>query len=89
MDDLAKKKNTHTTADGTQNVEQEKGKMNIFCHKCAYRARHFARRLAYSPLEEAAWPSAQRFGLAIRRSRVRVPLYPHARFALGRLQFRS
>ena len=30
MDDLAKKKNTHTTADGTQNVEQEKGKMNIF-----------------------------------------------------------
>ena len=34
MDDLAKKKNTHTTADGTQNVEQEKGKMNIFCLVC-------------------------------------------------------
>ena len=56
---------------------------------CAYRARHSAWRLAYSPLEEAAWPSGQRFGLAIRRSRVRVPFYPHAGFALGRLQFRS
>ena len=56
---------------------------------CAYRARHSAWRLAYSPLEETAWPSGQRFGLAIRRSRVRVQLYPHAGFALGRLQFRS
>ena len=49
--------------------------------KCAYRARHSAWRLAYSPLEEVAWPSGQRFGLAIRPSRVRVQLYPHAGFA--------
>ena len=34
--------------------------------------------------EEAAWPSGQRVGLAIRRSRVRVPLWPLAGFALGR-----
>ena len=28
------KNNTHSTADGTQNVEKEKGKMNIFCLVC-------------------------------------------------------
>ena len=31
-------------------------------------------------LEEAAWPSGQRVGLAIQRSRVRVPLWPLARY---------
>ena len=37
---------------------------------------------------EAAWPSGQRVGLAIRRSRVRVPLWPLAGFALGRPEFK-
>ena len=39
--------------------------------------------------KEAAWPSGQRVGLAIRRSRVRVPLWPLAGFVLGRPEFRS
>ena len=38
--------------------------------------------------EEAAWPSGQRVGLAIRRSRVRVPLWPLAGFVLGRPEFK-
>ena len=37
----------------------------------------------------AAWPSGQRVGLAIRRSRVRVPLWPLAGFVLGRREFKS
>ena len=37
---------------------------------------------------EAAWPSGQRVGLAIRRSRVRVPLWPLAVFVLGRPEFK-
>ena len=37
---------------------------------------------------EAAWPSGQRVGLAIRRSRVRVPLWPLAGFVLGRPEFK-
>ena len=37
---------------------------------------------------EAAWPSGQRIGLAIRRSRVRVPLWPLAGFVLGRPEFK-
>ena len=39
--------------------------------------------------QEAAWPSGQRVGLAIRRSRVRVPLWPLAGFVLGRPEFIS
>ena len=39
-------------------------------------------------LREAAWPSGQRVGLAIRRSRVRVPLWPLAGFVLGRPEFK-
>ena len=35
------------------------------------------------------WPSGQRVGLAIRRSRVRVPLWRIARVALGCLEFKS
>ena len=35
-----------------------------------------------------AWPSGQRIGLAIRRSRVRVPLWPLAGFVLGRPEFK-
>ena len=38
---------------------------------------------------EAAVPSGQRVGLAVRRSRVRVPLWPLAGFVLGRLEFKS
>ena len=34
------------------------------------------------------WPSGQRVGLAIRRSRVRVPLWPLAGFVLGRSEFK-
>ena len=34
------------------------------------------------------WPSGQRVGLAIRRSRVRVPLWPLAGFVLGRPKFK-
>ena len=34
------------------------------------------------------WPSGQRVGLAIRRSRVRVPLWPLAGFVLGRSKFK-
>ena len=37
---------------------------------------------------EAAWPSGQRVGLAIRRSRVRVPLWPLAGFVLCRPEFK-
>ena len=37
---------------------------------------------------EAAWPSGQRVGLAIRRCRVRVPLWPLAGFVLGRPEFK-
>ena len=37
----------------------------------------------------AAWPSCQRVGLAIRRSRVRVQLLPLAGFVLGRPEFIS
>ena len=37
---------------------------------------------------EAAWPSGQRVGLAIRRSRVRVSLWPLAGFVLGRPEFK-
>ena len=40
------------------------------------------------PGREAAWPSGQRVGLAIRRSRVRVPLWPLAGFVLGRPEFK-
>ena len=36
----------------------------------------------------SAWPSGQRVGLAIRRSRVRVPLWPLAGFVLGRPEFK-
>ena len=39
-------------------------------------------------LVEAAWPSGQRVGLAIRRSRVRVPLWPLAGFVLCRPEFK-
>ena len=42
---------------------------------------HFLKR-------EAVWPSGQRVGLAIRRSRVRVPLWPLAGFVLGRPEFK-
>ena len=38
---------------------------------------------------EAAWPSDQRIGLAVRRCRVRVPLWPLAGFVLGRPEFNS
>ena len=38
--------------------------------------------------KEAAWPSGQRVGLAIRQSRVRVPLWPLAGFVLGRPEFK-
>ena len=38
--------------------------------------------------KEAAWPSGQRVGLAIRRSRVRVPLWPLAGSVLGRPEFK-
>ena len=37
---------------------------------------------------KAAWPSGQRVGLAIRRSRVGVPLWPLAGFVLGRPEFK-
>ena len=39
--------------------------------------------------KEAVWPSGQRVGLAIRWSRVRVPLWPFAGFVLGRPEFKS
>ena len=38
---------------------------------------------------EGAWPSGQRVGLATRRSRVRVPLWPLAGFVLGLPEFKS
>ena len=37
---------------------------------------------------EAAWPSGQRVGLAIQRSRVRVLLWPLAGFVLGHPEFK-
>ena len=42
----------------------------------------------FNVYEEAAWPSGQRVGLVIRWSRVRVPLWPLAGFALGRPEFK-
>ena len=39
-------------------------------------------------LREAAWPSGRRVGLAIRRSRARVPFWPLAGFVLGRPKFK-
>ena len=39
-------------------------------------------------LSEAVWPSGQRVGLAIWRSRVRVALLPLAGFVLGYLEFK-
>ena len=38
---------------------------------------------------EAAWPSGQRVGLAIRRSRVRVLLWPLAGYVHGSPEFKS
>ena len=38
---------------------------------------------------EGAWPSGQHVGLAIRWSRVRVPLWPLSGFVLGRPEFNS
>ena len=38
---------------------------------------------------ETGWPSGLRVGLAIRRSWVRVPLWPLAGFVLGRPEFKS
>ena len=38
---------------------------------------------------EEVWPSGQRVGLSIRRSRVRVPLWRLAGFVLGRPEFKS
>ena len=43
---------------------------------------------ASSLIWEAAWPCGQGVGLAIRRSRVRVPLWPLAGFVLGRPEFK-
>ena len=40
-------------------------------------------------INEAAWPSGQRVGLAIRRSRVRVLFQPLAGFVLGRPEIKS
>ena len=62
-------------------------------HKCKYklnirRTQGFDLKKLFCPCiclcKEAAWPSGQRVGLAIRRSRVRVPLRPLAGFVLGR-----
>ena len=39
--------------------------------------------------KEAAWPSGQRVGLVIRRSQVRVRLWPLAGFVLGGPEFKS
>ena len=39
--------------------------------------------------EETAWPSGQRFGLAIWRSRVRILLWSLAGFVLGFPEFKS
>ena len=38
---------------------------------------------------ETAGPSGQRVGLVIRRSRVRIPLWPLAGFVLGPVEFSS
>ena len=46
-------------------------------------------RFTQSLLEEAAWPSGQRIGLVIRRSRVRVPLWPLAGFGLVHPELKS
>ena len=40
-------------------------------------------------INEVAWPSGQRVGLAIRRSRVRVLFRPLAGFVLGRPEIKS
>ena len=40
-------------------------------------------------MREREWPSGQRVGLAIRRSRVRVPLWTLAGFVLGCPELKS
>ena len=45
-------------------------------------------RVPFRGFREAAWPSGQRVGLASRRSRVRVQLWPPAGFVLGRPEFK-
>ena len=45
--------------------------------------------VSHLSLSQAAWPSGQRVGLAIRQSRARVPLSPLASFVLGRPKFKS
>ena len=54
---------------------------------CLLFTKHFRKIQSESQIE-AAWPSGQRVGLAIRRSRVRVPLWPLAGFVLGRPEFK-
>ena len=51
-------------------------------------APHKKKQTSKQANNEAAWPSCQRVGLAIRRSRVRVPLWPLAGFVLGRPEFK-
>ena len=45
-------------------------------------------RYCWGKWDRRTWPSGQRVGLAIRRSRVRVPLWPLAGFVLGRPEFK-
>ena len=54
------------------------------CNVCAKHQQQRAEPL----MPTAAWPSGQRVGLAIRRSQVRVPLWPLAGFVLGRPEFK-
>ena len=51
--------------------------------------KHANRRKVDFSGREAAWPSGQRVGLAIRRSRVQVPLWLLAGFVFGRPEFKS
>ena len=48
----------------------------------------FSKTITCTVIGEAVWPSGQRVGLAVRRSRVRVPLWPLAGFVLGRPEFK-
>ena len=57
-------------------------------HKNNFLSPFFFVFLFFGLNKEAAWPSGQRIRLAIRWSRVRVPLWPLAGFVLGCPEFK-
>ena len=81
----ASAKNEHKFSSPRERRLGTRQRISVCCLNCLYR-QHFS--WFWYPAREAAWPSGQRVGLAIRRSRVRVPLRPLTGFVLGRAEFK-